>query len=387
MDCFHGFYPTRYVLESSRVCAQSQTNLRHGLIMCAKSKSNTSKRGRKPPAGRKVKRHKSIGKECLIRNVLLEKTSLEYHLIRLPGLRLHATFHYMVCEGEPFLVTSHDHPHWEISRVVSGEAEYTIENHGVTFRPGRDEYLIIPAGYPHHWELKRAPVVIHSWQVKIEPDTEEKESQHIFEGLQRKVRKNGYLFAASTPQIQSEASLWRLSGEIREPQAFALILSGVARVVLGDLLIRIKPWPSGFMRMVDDRRNRVTLLAERIKVYIDENLHTPLTMRELEGHFHYCAKHMNRIFKGVYACPIGQYIRNQRIEQAKHWLSTTDRSVKDIALSLGYRTPSPFCRFFLMSAGMTPLTYRQYANESRDEKLKRSIRLKMRKLQPLDKPY
>jgi len=53
-----------------------------------------------------------------------------------------------------------------------------------------------------------------------------------------------------------------------------------------------------------------------------------------------------------------QYLLRTRIEQAKAWLVSTDRSVADIALDVGFATPSHFAATFRRLAGVAPTVYR-----------------------------
>ncbi len=55
---------------------------------------------------------------------------------------------------------------------------------------------------------------------------------------------------------------------------------------------------------------------------------------------------------------IAEYVRNQRIEKAKHLLRTTSDKISVIAEDVGFADYNYFCRVFKKEAGSTPNQYR-----------------------------
>lgn len=53
------------------------------------------------------------------------------------------------------------------------------------------------------------------------------------------------------------------------------------------------------------------------------------------------------------------YVQSLRIEEAKHLLETTDRSVDDIGADVGYAEPASFRRLFRKLVGISPSVYRR----------------------------
>lgn len=69
--------------------------------------------------------------------------------------------------------------------------------------------------------------------------------------------------------------------------------------------------------------------------------------------------HFTRMFTRATGSAPMQYYRQLRMERAKTLLRTTDLSVADIGVQLGYAGTSHFIQVFRKSAGMTPSAYRQ----------------------------
>ncbi len=105
-------------------------------------------------------------------------------------------------------------------------------------------------------------------------------------------------------------------------------------------------------------------LAERINLYIQENIKSKLTLKELDDYFGYSERYLNKKFKEKYDITIKQYVLNQKVEVAKKMISTTNFNIKYIANNLSFKTTSHFVKVFKSLLGMTPKEYRQQISTS-----------------------
>ena len=64
-------------------------------------------------------------------------------------------------------------------------------------------------------------------------------------------------------------------------------------------------------------------------------------------------------FQWHFGVSIGEFIRLQRIEQAKTVLAQSDEPLGNVAIQLGFSDQSHFCRAFKAQTGQTPREYRQ----------------------------
>lgn len=69
--------------------------------------------------------------------------------------------------------------------------------------------------------------------------------------------------------------------------------------------------------------------------------------------FHFC-----RAFKVSTGTPPHRYLQTVRLVEAERLLSTTSLPIVDIALQIGFETPSAFSRFFQGHRGMSPRAWR-----------------------------
>ncbi|MGN1014811.1 MAG: AraC family transcriptional regulator [Butyricicoccus sp.] len=92
--------------------------------------------------------------------------------------------------------------------------------------------------------------------------------------------------------------------------------------------------------------------------YINEYYHLPITVHQLAKIESYNVTYYNDWFKQQTGFSPSFYLRCVRINRAKELLSTTNFSVMEIALMVGYSSNSTFTRAFHNMTGMTPKAYR-----------------------------
>ena len=105
------------------------------------------------------------------------------------------------------------------------------------------------------------------------------------------------------------------------------------------------------------KRSEIELLKE-IKQFIDSNLEKEIGVNGLCSKFAINRNKLQSGFKDLYGQTVHAYILQQRMEQAAEKLTVTDRSVKAIALDLGYRA-SNFHSKFKRKFGCSPEQYRK----------------------------
>lgn len=97
---------------------------------------------------------------------------------------------------------------------------------------------------------------------------------------------------------------------------------------------------------------RLQLIDDRLRAVSD----VP-TLAELAGLCRLSVRQLTRGFRASRGCSIGDYVANARVEHAKELLATA-QSVKSIAYSLGFSSPSSFCFAFRRATGETPRQFR-----------------------------
>jgi AraC family transcriptional regulator len=98
---------------------------------------------------------------------------------------------------------------------------------------------------------------------------------------------------------------------------------------------------------------RLRLIEERLQSSADAP-----TLAELAALCGLSVRQLTRGFRASRGCSIGDHIASSRVDHARRLLAG-DHSVKAIAYTLGFASPSSFCFAFRRATGHTPREYRQ----------------------------
>lgn len=97
---------------------------------------------------------------------------------------------------------------------------------------------------------------------------------------------------------------------------------------------------------------------------MQENLTEEFDMEELARSVGLSRPHFFKLFKQQMGVTPNIYMNTLRSEQAIEDLLTTDKSVTDIALDLGFSSQASFTRFFSSNVGISPSEYRRVSHEA-----------------------
>jgi len=92
--------------------------------------------------------------------------------------------------------------------------------------------------------------------------------------------------------------------------------------------------------------------------YIDDNLHTRITVASLAEFTGLNPSYLSRLFKKETGMTISQYVQTRKIETAKNMLAYSDYSAAQISSILAFPSQSYFTEVFRKRTGMTPIQYR-----------------------------
>ena len=92
--------------------------------------------------------------------------------------------------------------------------------------------------------------------------------------------------------------------------------------------------------------------------YLRESYHTHITLDELATRIFLSKDYLNRIFREATGLPVNAFLQTLRVEEACRLLSTTDRTVLDIATACGFGDCKSFYSAFKRMMHTTPGEYR-----------------------------
>ena len=99
-------------------------------------------------------------------------------------------------------------------------------------------------------------------------------------------------------------------------------------------------------------------LSNHITVFIGNNLHKGLTLKLLAQFLGYSEKYCSDFFQSTMGESFSGYLKRRRTDTATSLLTTTDKSVADIAAALGFSDQFSFSHFFKRSTGRSPREFR-----------------------------
>lgn len=121
--------------------------------------------------------------------------------------------------------------------------------------------------------------------------------------------------------------------------------------------VAISPYleKSRFTQMNESRlRDLEPVYVKRALQYIEDNIDKKLRVQSIADHCQVSRRTLEISFRNSRSCSIGDYIRQSKIHLAAESLLTTDQSIGQISLNLGYSSLSVFSRDFSAHYGIPP---------------------------------
>ena len=102
----------------------------------------------------------------------------------------------------------------------------------------------------------------------------------------------------------------------------------------------------------------ISPLLSQAKLYINDNITSPLKLNDVASQFHISGRHLSRKFVSELDVSYSEFVQNERVQRAAALLKTTDLSIKDIAKQTGFKTVHYFTRVFHSVMGSPPGIFR-----------------------------
>ncbi len=109
----------------------------------------------------------------------------------------------------------------------------------------------------------------------------------------------------------------------------------------------------------------ISPLAKETLEYIEENYtDKDLNLNEIAHQLHVTSVYLSKVIKKELGYSYVQIITSLRLKAAKHYLKTSNLSIKEIAEKCGYDSQHYFSAVFRKSVNMSPKQYRDYINKN-----------------------
>lgn len=120
-----------------------------------------------------------------------------------------------------------------------------------------------------------------------------------------------------------------------------------------------------YIENLGTHKDRMTLLAEQVQIYLEKHLDQNISNEELESHFHLHKNYLARSMKATFGKTPLEVLLEMRINYAKQYLIRTDYNIQKIAKLVGFNSEIYFSSCFKRCVGLSPRDYRKKYEEKR----------------------
>lgn len=106
--------------------------------------------------------------------------------------------------------------------------------------------------------------------------------------------------------------------------------------------------------MIDTLSNNNVKIISQVGQYIYDHSDKTISLDALASYTGFSKYHFNRIFFVATGYQLGEFIQRHKLEKALHLIKQGNHNIIDVALSVGYDSPSSFSRAFKKNFSVTP---------------------------------
>ena len=120
----------------------------------------------------------------------------------------------------------------------------------------------------------------------------------------------------------------------------------------------MEAYPSAGCPRIGKQKTESRSEIREIAEYIDKNFAFPITLSGLAANFGYSPNYFSSLFHKIVGVSFREHLCRVRVEESKHLLLSTDYSITDIAVAMGFPDQSYYCKVFKNVVGVTPGKFR-----------------------------
>ncbi len=284
-----------------------------------------------------------VGGKCLRTGRSEAWNEIKAWLIALPPVV--GTLH-LPSVSEPFLA-------W----TTSGEVDFQErdgEGPWLTHRIKKGSFFLTSGGAPYDCRWKAVtPEPFEAMAVFIELPLLQRALAEVLgaEVVHAKLRDISAFTDATLSSLME-----KVHDELKHRPASPLYLQGIAQAIAVHLARNyaetVKNSPSGSPSLPGYKLRQIT-------DWMAQNVAEEFNLDRLAAQSGLSKFYFNRLFRSAMGVSPSRYQITLRMDEAKRLLRETKRSVVDVALDVGYATPSHFAQLFRRETGLSPSEYRR----------------------------
>lgn len=262
-------------------------------------------------------------------------------------------------------IISHTHDFIEIVYILSGKGVQSVD--GKTYDVCRGDMLFINYGSVHSFSLEEGAVYVN---ICFFPET-------VGESVITPSNAFSILSLTAFNEMRCESGGGRISFFGKERAEVEDILSSMYREYREKKYSWDTVVDSYFNILITYmlRKTEAGVASEEtdgvwkeLAEYIDENLHSKLTLSALAGKCFYNPSYFSRVFKEKFGMSLVEYVTRKRLSYAVKLLTESELSVDEISEAAGFSDRSGFYHAFSKYIGGAPSDYRPEAKVKKSHK-------------------
>ncbi len=261
----------------------------------------------------------------------------------------------------------HKHSYFEIIFIRSGLGRHFINGHSFSYATG-DVFLLGPEDY-HFFDLIEPTTFcyIRFTELFIRDPALEQSAQWlpmVDYLLQTPYQANGSLVKEPCEKELLDHLLIVLVHEYNQERGYdRLIINGIMKallVMLSRTLVR--------QQRLEPKQGPSSRLMEELLLYICQHIQDPNALRieQLVRHFNRSAGYLSVLFKKQMGESLQVYILKYKLRMIEHRLRFSTQTITQITDEFGFTDSSHLTKLFKKYYGLTPGSFRQRAEVSRN---------------------
>lgn len=260
-------------------------------------------------------------------------------------------------------VPKHEHSSIELTYILKGEAEHTLDGHTTIVRPG--DYFIVDYGSRHLYNaidnVGFVPLDVMFKPELLDPVLKGTKSlrtllEHylLHFNINSLVQNPAHVvFHDDGGQVKKLLELIDEEAEARRPGYSELI-----RCYLIEILLLT-------MRKLDDAAAASSGhdISAFIASYVAEHYMEDLTLRDIADRMNYSLPYISKRFKDDMGTTFVKYLQNYRVMQGCRLLTSSRRSLSEITEMVGYKDVKFFSALVKKMTGLSPADFRRTAGK------------------------
>ena len=266
-------------------------------------------------------------------------------------------FHHIDSTHPRYVMSYHWHVECEIMRVLQGTLTVTLDEKSFTAKAG--DVIFVNSGVLHGMESVGADAAV--LQVTFPPEyvtgAEDPRLTARYADPIVKARDRDCLLLRGSGWANDICDRLQLLPSVLSARRPGYELR--AHILVSEI------WLSLYEQTVPppDRPCGVSLTEkkrmETLRQYIQDNYREKISLDDIASAAHISRGECCRMFKRLYSMTPFQYLVRYRLARSIYYLSETDRSIAQIAQSVGFCSSSYYTKCFRSEYQCTPLRYRQ----------------------------